>query len=256
MHYIGIDIGSTGAKAAVISENGELLFTTSIPTGWSSKDAAQRLREQLEEKGLLVENMPCVATGYGRISVPYARKQVTEITCHARGAVWLHQFSDGIVIDIGGQDTKVIRISGGMVQDFLMNDKRSAGTGRFLEVMANAIGMDPAGLCTLSAQGSGVSISSMCTVFAETEIISLISKGEPTENIAFAVVDSITEKVAAQVRRLQTGRLPMYLTGGLCECVELMAALSAKLGVEVTSVPDGRFAGAIGAALCAAGRNL
>ena len=127
------------------------------------------------EKGILPEESVVVATGYGRVSVPYAAKCVTEITCHAKGACYIHKNENMLLIDIGGQDTKIIRIENGMVTDFLMNDKCSAGTGRFLEVMANTLSLTPQDLCELAAKGSGTSISSMCTVFAESEVISLLS---------------------------------------------------------------------------------
>ena len=144
-----------------------------------------------------------VATGYGRVSVPYADKTVTEITCHARGAVWLHKKKDMTVIDIGGQDVK---------------------------------------------------ISSMCTVFAESEVISLIGQGEKKENIAFAVVNSIADKVVSQCSKMNVGAGEVFLTGGLCECGYLQEILEQKLGSPVLTGPECRYAGAIGAALCS--RNI
>ena len=156
-----------------------------------------------------------------------------------------------IGIDIGGQDTKVICVRGGSVRDFQMNDKCSAGTGRFLEVMANTLGMESSAMIALSGRGCGTSISSMCTVFAESEVISLIGRGEPKENIAFAVVHSIAQKVASQASRLSAGDVPTVLTGGLCEAEELCKALSLELGREIVSRPDARYAGAVGAALLA-----
>lgn len=251
MEYIGIDIGSTCAKLAVLDERKELLLKFVQPTGWSSVDTAEALRQKLLEQGIQMEKSVCVATGYGRISVPYADKMITEITCHARGAAWLHQVSDSAIIDIGGQDTKIIRLEGGRVKDFVMNDKCSAGTGRFLEVMANTMGLRPDEVCELARRGSGTTISSMCTVFAESEVISLIGRGERKENIAFAVVESIADKVAAQSSRLHVGGEEVCLTGGLCECAYLREILSKKLNCTVKANPDGRFAGAIGAALSA-----
>ena len=123
---------------------------------------------------------------------------MTEITCHAKGAVWLHGPDNMTVIDIGGQDTKLIAVEDGAVKDFVMNDKCSAGTGRFLEIMANTLGLRPGELCELARSGGGTRISSMCTVFAESEIISLVGRGEKKENLAFAVVDSIADKVVSQ----------------------------------------------------------
>lgn len=251
MNYIGIDIGSTCAKLAVLNENRELILTFVQPTGWSSVDTAEEIRKKLKEHGIDPESEPCVATGYGRVAVPYANKTVTEITCHAKGAVWLHHVKDGVVIDIGGQDTKVIRIENGMVKDFVMNDKCSAGTGRFLEVMAATMALRPDEICELARSGSGVTISSMCTVFAESEVISLIGRGEPRENIAYAVVESIGTKVVSQGSRLNVSGETVYLTGGLCDCGYMKEMLSEKFGCPVESCPDGRYAGAIGAALAA-----
>ena len=135
---IGIDIGSTAAKAAVVDGEGSVAWTCVQPTGFSSVDASERLREALAAAGYDVtgDDVRVVATGYGRVAVPYAHKVVTEITCHGTGAVRL--FGDhGTVIDVGGQDTKVIQLKGGRVAKFAMNDKCAAGTGRFLEIMAD-----------------------------------------------------------------------------------------------------------------------
>lgn len=246
--YIGIDIGSTCAKAIVLNQENEIIYRLLQPTGWSSIDTALTIRQTLENYGLDLTLCPVVATGYGRISVPYADKQVTEITCHGRGACYIHETDNLTVIDIGGQDTKLISVAGGMVQDFIMNDKCSAGTGRFLEVMANTLALSPDQLCRLAALGGNTSISSMCTVFAESEVISLIGRGEAKENIAYAVVDSIVKKVVSQAGRLTLGDT-VCLTGGLCEFDYLKESLSKALNRQVTTSPDGRYAGAIGAAL-------
>lgn len=249
MYYIGIDIGSTCAKIAVLDSDKKWVYKAVRPTGWSSVDTAREIETALAEAGISVKDNPCVATGYGRVSVPYAKKSVTEITCHAKGAAWLYGCGEGTVIDIGGQDTKIIRLEQGMVSEFSMNDKCSAGTGRFLEVMANTLGMGPGEVCELARGGSGVSISSMCTVFAESEVISLIGRGEKKENIAFAIVDSIAHKVASQASQIAAGQKNVFLTGGLCECSYLRERLSQKLKCEIRTSEDGRYAGAIGAAL-------
>ena len=248
--FIGIDIGSTCAKTIVMDGDKNIVHRLLQPTGWSSVDTAQAIHDNLEEMGIPMEEATVVATGYGRISVPYADKCVTEITCHGRGTCFVYGTNDLTVIDIGGQDTKLISVENGMVKDFIMNDKCSAGTGRFLEVMANTLGLRPDALCELAAQGGNTSISSMCTVFAESEVISLIGRGEPKENIAFAVVDSIVKKVASQAGRLALGKT-VCLTGGLCEFDYLCKSLGKKLDVTVHTDPDGRYAGAIGAALSA-----
>lgn len=251
MKYIGIDIGSTCAKTVVLDEGGEIILQFVLPTGWSSVDTAEAIRLKLMENGIDVQDMPCVATGYGRAAVPYAKKAVTEITCHAKGACEIFASQDMTVIDIGGQDTKIIHIEGGMVKDFIMNDKCSAGTGRFLEVMANTLAVSPEELCALAAMGGNTSISSMCTVFAESEVISLIGRGEKRENIAFAVVDSIVQKVASQAKRLISKADAVCLTGGLCDSTYIIGALSGALRTTVISNEQGRYAGAVGAALCA-----
>lgn len=252
MEYsIGMDIGSTCAKAAVLAADDTIAFLSARPTGWSSVDTAAEIRAELEAAGYSPEAYPCVATGYGRVAVPFAAKSVTEITCHARGACFLHGAEDLLVIDIGGQDTKVIGVSGGAVQDFLMNDKCSAGTGRFLEIMANRLGLRPEELCALARNGSGMTISSICTVFAESEIVSQIGQGARREDIAFAVVDSIAGKVATQAKKLGGIHSAACLTGGLCQTEVLPEAISEKLGTPVATHPNGRYAGALGAALIA-----
>ena len=246
---IGIDIGSTAAKAAAL-ESGELVTTVVVPTGFNGVDAALRLADELRARGIdpCACNENVVATGYGRVSVPYAGKTLTEITCHGRGAAYLFG-NDGTVIDVGGQDTKVIQLTGGKVRKFVMNDKCAAGTGKFLEVIADRMGVTQEELAALAAAGKPTAISSMCTVFAESEVISLIGKGEPRENIANGVIDSVIMRVASLAGGLITG--DVFLTGGLCENGYFIERLSHHLGLHVTTSSHARFAGAIGAALSA-----
>ena len=142
---IGVDIGSTATKVAVLDGAGEIVETWMRPTGFSSVDAANGVAEHLEEQGFFEVPHAVVATGYGRVAVPFADKVVTEITCHGKGAARLFG-RDGVVIDVGGQDTKVIQLAGGMVKKFLMNDKCAAGTGRFLEIMADRLAVSQAEL--------------------------------------------------------------------------------------------------------------
>ena len=250
MKFIGIDIGSTCAKTVVMNENKEIVLEFVQPTGWSSVDTAEEIRKKLVENDADPEENVCVATGYGRVSVPYADKMITEITCHAMGAVWIFDNKDMTIIDIGGQDTKIICVEQGFVKDFMMNDKCSAGTGRFLEIMANRLGVTIAELFDLAEQGTVVPISSLCTVFAESEVISMIGEGRSREDIAAGVVNSVAEKVAQLARRKQ---LPgtVLLTGGLSECPYFAEILSEKLGCAVEAMKDGRYAGAFGASLLA-----
>lgn len=248
---IGIDIGSTASKTVVLDAAGdEILYTCLRPTGWSGVKASADIRAELENAGFPVEKANVVATGYGRSSIPYAGKVVTEITCHGQGVQRLFG-KNCTVVDIGGQDTKVISIAGGSVRDFLMNDKCSAGTGRFLEIMATTLGVGLDELFSLAERGSGVTISSMCTVFAESEVIGLIGGGCAKENIAYAVCESIVTKVASMCGKQAAGE-DYYLSGGLCDSAYLRRRLGERLKAVVHSSPLGRYAGALGAAIIAA----
>ncbi|MEG1257285.1 acyl-CoA dehydratase activase [Clostridium sp.] len=248
MFYIGIDIGSTAAKVAIFDED-KFKDTFIMPTGWSSLETSRAIENMLYEKGINQDNRKVVATGYGRVSVPYADKAITEITCHGKGASFIYN-EDCTVIDIGGQDTKVITVEGGLITNFTMNDKCSAGTGRFMEIMANTLGLDVKELCELAVNGKDASISSMCTVFAESEVISLIGSGRNKEDIAFAIVDSIVSKVATICGKHSNSQ-DYFLTGGLCNCEYIVNSLSKKLGSQVKTKGNARFAGAIGAAILA-----
>ncbi len=250
MHYVGIDIGSTASKLVILDEAKEnILHRKVVPSGWNSKETGEALKEWVKDLGYAREDLKIVATGYGRVSVPYADRSVTEITCHGKGAYFLFQ-EDATVIDIGGQDTKVIMLEEGQVLDFLMNDKCSAGTGKFLEIMANRLGLSLEEIFEEAAKGKDITISSTCTVFAESELISLMGAGTPREDLASGVVNSICEKVTALVQRKPPAD-HYFLTGGFCESDYLIEQLSQKLGVPVFSQPDARYAGAIGAALLA-----
>ena len=246
---IGIDIGSTATKTVVANDTGDIAEKVVVPTGFSSVEAADEVAKRLQQAGYDANELPVVATGYGRIAVPYANKVVTEITCHARGA-WALFADDGTVVDVGGQDTKAIGLAAGKVRKFVMNDKCSAGTGRFLEIMADRLGVSQQELARLAAAGQPTVISNMCTVFAESEVISLVGKGEPRENIARGVIDSVVSRVATLVGQVPASRY--FLTGGLCENDYVRMRLSEELSAPVDSCENGRFAGALGAALLAA----
>lgn len=247
MYQVGIDIGSSAAKVAVM-ENGAVIKTLLLSTGFNSRNTADEIYETLKADGITKDNASYVATGYGRISVPYADRSVTEITCHGKGA-W-HLFGkNGTVIDIGGQDTKGIALKNGRVMKFIMNDKCSAGTGKFLEVMTNRLGLTQKELSELAVKGNPITISSMCTVFAESEVISLIGKGTPREDIANGVIDSVVMKVVSLISQVPSEQY--FLTGGLCEDEYVVGRLSQVLGAPVESMPLARYAGAIGAALLA-----
>lgn len=251
MYFIGIDIGSTTSKFVVLNEDKEIVLRDIMATGWSSVEIANKIKEQLESQDILLENSKVVATGYGRVSVQYADKTVTEISCHGKGAAHLFGSGDSTIIDIGGQDIKIISLTNGMVSDFLMNDKCSAGTGRFLEVMSNIMGITIDEMSQLARTGKDVSISSMCTVFAESEVISLIGMGKPKEDIAYGVIESITDKVKTLCGKHAGGKRAIYLTGGLHRSSYILERLSAKMNTEVKTHELAQYAGAMGAALSA-----
>ncbi len=249
IYFTGIDIGSTASKVVVLDKDSIVAYFV-IPTGWNSKDTSREIAKRLAEMGMPVdENMKIIATGYGRVSVEYADKVVTEITCHGRGGYHLLG-KDCTIVDIGGQDTKVITVEKAVSVNFLMNDKCAAGTGKFLEVMANRLNVDLQEMFELASQGEPLAISAMCTVFAESEVISHIGAGEKREDIAAGVVDSVVSRVAGLCAR-HSIRGDVMLTGGLCDCDYLIKRLSEKIERPISSHPMGRYAGALGAALIA-----
>lgn len=248
----GIDIGSVSTEM-VILKDGELDNGFMINTGSSSMEAAARVISMACKKtGLLVEDFDfVVTTGYGRKTSEIGNKNVTELSCHARGA-WHVNHNTRTVIDIGGQDSKVIKVSNrGKSLDFLMNDKCAAGTGRFLEVMARAleVKVDELGGLALSAKGS-MQISSMCTVFAESEVVSLIAEGHPKEQIIRGLMDSIASRIAGMIHRV--GLVPpVMLTGGVAKNSGVSQALKQKLNVDIEVPEEPQMIGALGAALIA-----
>lgn len=250
MIYTGIDIGSTASKVVV---TGAQEFHFTIPTGWNSKETSAAIRLQLSERGVDVGSPETfvVATGYGRISVDYADKTVTEISCHGKGGASLC-CSNCTIIDVGGQDTKIINVENGMVSDFLMNDKCSAGTGKFIEIMSNRLNVTIDELFALAQVGTPLAISSICTVFAESEIVNYMGEGRRKEDIAAGVVDSVAAKVALLCQRRSLLE-SIVLTGGLSHNAYFAAVLSKRLKREIMPQEKGRYAGAVGAALLAEG---
>ncbi|MSS77758.1 CoA activase [Anaerococcus sp. AGMB00486] len=249
MYYVGIDIGSTAAKVCV---KGDENFIFSLPTGWSSKETSELIYKNLLKKNIDLKSKDTrvLATGYGRVAVDYADFTVTEISCHARGGKFLSKQDDIGLIDVGGQDTKIIIIEKGMVKDFLMNDKCSAGTGKFIEIMANRLGLSIDELFNLSKNGKILPISSLCTVFAESEIINYIGEGRKKEDIAAGVVDSVADKVSKMCLKMELPK-DIILTGGLSKIDYFIEILSKKTEKNVYGHEDGIYAGAIGASLLA-----
>ena len=253
MITLGIDIGSITTKAAVLKD-GSLLGTRVDFTGYNVGNAWQHVTgELLAELKMDISSVErIVSTGYGRSSVESAHKAITEITCHAAGA---HFIAPHIrfVIDIGGQDSKSILLDeNGKVKDFAMNDKCAAGTGRFLEVMARALqlDLDEFGEISLQSKEPG-KISSMCTVFAESEVISHISKGEARENIIAGIHESIAVRISSMATRVGVCT-PLMMTGGVAKNIGVVKALENKLGIDIEVSENAQVIGAIGAAALAA----
>lgn len=253
MLTVGIDVGSISTKAALL-EDGRFIRGRIAFTGYNAEAAGRRIYEEiLQESGLAEDAVGgIVATGYGRKSVSFAGRALTEILCHAAGARFLDPEIRSVV-DIGGQDSKAIVLEAdGRVKTFAMNDKCAAGTGRFLEVMARALEVDLERFGALSLEAeSPARISSLCTVFAESEVISLIARGEQRENIIAGIHDSIGSRVSAMARRL--GMVPpVMMTGGVARNTGVVQALGKALGLPLRVSPHAQLTGAIGAAVLAA----
>jgi (R)-2-hydroxyacyl-CoA dehydratese activating ATPase len=247
-YFAGIDIGSTMTKVVIMSDRLEATYIG--PTGPEHRKLANKVMEEaLERAGIRFEDLSYViATGYGRINVPFADKQVTEITCHARG---LHSVLPTVrtVVDIGGQDSKGIKIEGGKVTDFVMNDKCAAGTGRFLEVIADALGvpLQEIGPLSLTAERSAP-VSNTCTVFAEHEVINQLASGESIANLLAGIHDAVATRVYALVKKLKV-EPDVAVTGGGAKNVGLVRALENKFGFPLKVPPEPLITGALGAAL-------
>ncbi|HHT9119090.1 MAG TPA: acyl-CoA dehydratase activase, partial [Candidatus Hypogeohydataceae bacterium YC41] len=251
MLSLGIDIGSLSTDVVLMNEKREIVASEVIATGASSKKAADKAFQKVLEVTRLSEKDIdyVVATGYGRIRVPFAQEVVTEITCHAKGA---HYFFAKVrtVIDIGGQDSKVIKVDqNGNVVDFVMNDKCAAGTGRFLEVMARTLEIELEDMGPLSLQGSDkFSISSLCTVFAESEVVSLIGADQKREDICRALHIAIAKRIAAQARRVGVEE-QVVMSGGVAKNVGVVKEMERLLSTKLRMAPDPQIVGAVGAAL-------
>ena len=253
MLTLGIDIGSLSTDAVLVNEKREIVAYEVIATGASSKKACDKIfKHILDATNLEAKDLDyVVATGYGRIKVPFANEVVTEITCHAKGAN--HFFPDArTVIDIGGQDSKAIKLDAkGNVLDFSMNDKCAAGTGRFLEVMARTLEIELDEMGELSLTGKdNVSISSLCTVFAESEVVSLIGADQKTTDICKALHVSIAKRVSGQAKRVGLEE-SVVMTGGVAKNIGVVRELEKKLLCKIKISEEPQIIGALGAALIA-----
>jgi predicted CoA-substrate-specific enzyme activase len=249
----GVDVGSTQTKAVIINESGEIVGRSLMETGANVVRAAENAyMEALQQAGLDEREVEYViGTGYGRYRVTFGNTQVTEISCHARGAVYMFP-GTRTVLDMGGQDTKAIRVSpAGEILDFCMNDKCAAGTGRFLGAASAAleIPLPELGPTALEAN-KPVRISTTCTVFAESEVLSWLGKGKKIEDILMGVHQSIAKRSIGLMRRVGIED-DITFTGGVAKNVGMIHSLEENLGHRLNVSEESHYMGALGAALYA-----
>lgn len=252
IYTLGIDIGSTASKCVMLADGKEIVAKSLISVGAGTSGPQRAIDEVLESSGKKREEMAFVlATGYGRNSLMnYADKQMSELSCHAKGAHFLFP-EVHTVIDIGGQDVKVLQIEDGIMTNFAMNDKCAAGTGRFLDVMARVLEVDVKDLGRLGAMSTKyVGISSTCTVFAESEVISQLSMGTDKCDIINGIHKSVAGRVAGLAHRIGV-RDQVVMTGGVAQNQGVVKALQDELGHEIHTSPLTQYNGALGAALFA-----
>ena len=250
-YFAGIDIGSTMTKVVII-DNTVIASVIKTTHPEQRKLANKVMEEVLSQAGIPFEKITyIVATGYGRINVPFADKQVTEISCHAKG---VHNQLPGTrtIIDIGGQDCKGIKLNdNGRIVDFVMNDKCAAGAGRFIELIAESLGvrLEDMGELSLKAKND-LTIASTCTVFAEQEVVTKLAEGTPITDLVAAIHKAIATRITGLVSRLKI-EPDVVLTGGGAKNIGLVKALESRLGCQVKIPPEPLLTGAIGAAILA-----
>ena len=252
MYFAGVDIGSTMTKVVLIDTTDRVLSAIKGPTGPEHRQLANEvMRMALEQaKVPLKEVAYIVATGYGRLNVPFADCQITELSCHARGVYSIFP-NVRTAIDIGGQDAKCMKINNGKLIDFVMNDKCAAGTGRFLEVIAATLGIKLEDLGALSLKSTKkVSISNACTIFAQQEIVARLSEGEKAQDIIAGMHESLASRVATLTRRLKI-EPDVVLTGGVAKNIGMVKAMEESLGCELLVPDEPLLTGALGAAILA-----
>ena len=237
-------------KVVIIDEDEKILARVESHTGAEHRRLANKVMEQALEQAKLPfsEITYVVATGYGRINVPFADRQITELTCHARGVASFFP-SVRTALDIGGQDAKGLKIKDGKLINFAMNDKCAAGTGRFLEVVADTLGLKLEDLGNISLKSTNkVNISNTCTIFAQQEVIARISEGAPIEDIVAGLHEAIASRAVSMLKRLKI-EPDMVFTGGVAKNIGVVKAVRENLGCEVLVPEDPLISGATGAAL-------
>lgn len=249
---MGVDIGSASSKVVILEDGCKIVAKVVVPVGTGTTGPARALAEALSISGLEKKDIKkTVATGYGRITFQGSDKQVSEITCHAKGV--LHFLPDAkTIIDIGGQDAKVIKIGPHQnMSNFVMNEKCAAGTGRFLEVMARILEVNVANLADLANESRNpVTISSTCTVFAESEVISQLASNICRADVAAGVHQSVSRRVAGLASRIGL-ETQVVMTGGVAKNYGVVKEMANELKISVQVCPDSQITGALGAAILA-----
>jgi len=253
MIVAGIDIGSSTAKAVIVEDN-KIISSCFIPTGPDSAETAQQLMENtLSKSGLVMKDIKyVVSTGYGRVNVPFAKKKITEISCHARGTISIFP-KVRTILDMGGQDCKVIRCDEkGRVQSFLMNEKCAAGTGRYLERVSTVLNVPLENIGGLSLQTveGPAPISSYCTVFAQGDVILLLRQGKHINDILAGVCEALTERTQTLIKKLELVE-DFSISGGVAKNIGIVKRLERNFNTKAYVAPEPLIVGALGAALFA-----
>ena len=252
VYTLGVDIGSTASKCVILADGKEIVAKSLIPVGAGTSGPQRAIEEVLNAAGKTKEDMRYIlATGYGRNSLDdFADHQMSELSCHAKGASFLFP-NVRTVIDIGGQDVKIMRVENGAMTNFQMNDKCAAGTGRFLDVMARVLEVKVNELGELGAKSTKhVGISSTCTVFAESEVISQLAQQTDKCDIINGIHESVAGRVAGLAHRVGV-QDDVVMTGGVAQNTGIVKALEAQLGHTIHTTPLTQYVGALGAALFA-----
>ena len=252
MYTLGIDIGSTTSKCVILKDGKEIIAKALVQAGTGTAGPKQAYDQVLGNAGLKKSDITMtLATGYGRNTYPEADGQMSELSCHGKG-VYFKNPACRTIIDIGGQDAKVISLSdSGNISNFVMNDKCAAGTGRFLDVMANVLQLKITDLEVYAARAKNpCNISSTCTVFAESEVISHLSQNVNLDDLVAGICESVAKRTATLAKRC-TIKKDVCMSGGVAQNSGVLNALSKELGCQVQMVEDAQYMGALGAAIAA-----
>jgi len=257
MYTAGIDIGSRGAKGVILGDEGITTYFIG-ETGPDSPGTAVMVFENMsKESGLTLADISyTVATGYGRVNVPFANDNISEISCHAKGAHWYFP-QVRTILDMGGQDCKAINVNEkGVVTKFIMNDKCAGGTGRFLEIIGTVLGiaLEEIGPTSLTAQ-QNLPFSTVCAIFAKSEAMAMLKQGVPKADILAGLHDAIATRCHNLLKRVNIER-EFTITGGIAKNVGMVAKITHKMGMEPILAPDPQIIGALGAAAFARDRYL